>query len=122
MADFSISGNMKIKTLKDNFKDQFGSTIRVYNGVKFASDSDTVGKIAKKSVKRGEDVSANGRTLVGNFEKQMNKILIKGQWYASWAIPCDDKSFSDYPIYFNMNNQLYAQALKKFGEYIPCPQ
>ena len=73
MADFSISGNMKIKTLKDNFKDQFGSTIRVYNGVKFASDSDTVGKIAKKSVKRGEDVSANGRTLVGNFEKQMNK-------------------------------------------------
>ena len=74
MADFSISGNMKIKTLKDNFKDQFGSTIRVYNGVKFASDSDTVGKIAKKSVKRGEDVSANGRTLVGNFEKQMNKI------------------------------------------------
>ena len=52
-------------------------------------------------------------------EKQMNKILIKGQWYASWAIPCDDKSFSDYPIYFNINNQLYAQALKKFGEYLP---
>ena len=52
-------------------------------------------------------------------EKQMNKILIKGQWYASWVIPCDDKSFSDYPIYFNMNNQLYAQALKKFGEYLP---
>jgi len=52
--------------------------------------------------------------------KQMDKILPKGQWYASWAIPCDDKLFSDYPIYFNMNNQLYAQALKKFGEYLPC--
>ena len=52
-------------------------------------------------------------------EKQMNKILIKGQWYASWVIPCDDKSLSDYPIYFNMNNQLYAQTLKKFGEYLP---
>ena len=74
MADFNISGHMKIKTLKKNFKEQFGSNIRVYNGVKFASDDDTVGKIAKKAVKRGKDVSANGRTLVGNFEKQMNEI------------------------------------------------
>ena len=74
MADFKISGRMKIKTLKDNFKEQFGSTIRVYNGVKFADDGDTIATVAKKSVTRGQDVSANGRTLVGNFEKQMNKI------------------------------------------------
>ncbi len=74
MADFSISGHMKIKTLKKNFKEQFGSNIRVYNGVKFASDDDTVGKIAKNTVKRGGDVSANGKTLVGNFEKQMSEI------------------------------------------------
>ena len=51
-------------------------------------------------------------------EKQMDKILPKGQWYGGWTIPCDDKSFSDYPIYFNMNNQLYVQGLKKFGEYL----
>ena len=56
-----------------------------------------------------------------DHEAQMDKILTKGQWYASWSIPCDDKKFSDYPIYFNMNNHLYAQALKKFGEYVPCP-
>ena len=55
-------------------------------------------------------------------EAQMDKILTKGQWYAGWSIPCDDEKFSDYPIYFNMNNQLYAQSLKKFGEYVPCPQ
>ena len=52
-------------------------------------------------------------------EVQMDKILTKGQWYAGWSIPCDDEKFSDYPIYFNMNNQLYMQALKKFGEYLP---
>ena len=74
MADFNISGHMKIKTLKKNFKEQFGSNIRVYNGVKFASDDDTVGKIAKKTVKRGEDVTAHGRTKVANFEEQMSKI------------------------------------------------
>ncbi len=55
-------------------------------------------------------------------EAQMDKILIKGQWYAGWSIPCDDEKFSDYPIYFNMNNQSYVQALKKFGEYVPCPR
>ena len=55
-------------------------------------------------------------------EAQMDKILTKGQWYAGWSIPCDDEKFSDYPIYFNMNNQLYVQALKKFGEYVSCPR
>ena len=57
-----------------------------------------------------------------DHEAQMEKILTKGQWYACWAIPCDDEKFSDYPIYFNMNSQSYVQALKKFGEYVPCPQ
>ena len=57
-----------------------------------------------------------------DHEAQMDKILIKGQWYGGWASPCDGEKFSDYPIYFNMNNQLYAQSLKKFGEYVPCPQ
>jgi hypothetical protein len=54
-----------------------------------------------------------------DHEAQMEKILTKGQWYAGWSMPCDDEKFSDYPIYFNMNNQLYVQALKKFGEYLP---
>jgi hypothetical protein len=74
MADFKISGGMKVKTLKANFKKEFGSTLRVYNGNKFADDDDTVGKIAKKTVKRGEDVSANGRKLVSTFEKQIGDI------------------------------------------------
>ena len=73
MADVSISGNMKIKTLKSNFNKAFGSTLRVYNGVKFANDDDTVGKIAKKTVKRGEGISIHGRSKVSTFEKQMKE-------------------------------------------------
>ena len=57
-----------------------------------------------------------------DHEAQMEKILTKGLWYAGWAIPCDNEKFSDYPIYFNMNNRSYVQALKKFREYVPCPQ
>ena len=74
MADFKINGNMKIGSLRKNFTKQFGSTIRLYKGNKFAADDDTVGSIASKSVKRGEDVSANGRILVKNFEKQMKDV------------------------------------------------
>ena len=50
-------------------------------------------------------------------EKQMNKILIKGQWYASWSIPCDDKKFSDYPIYFELDDILYVQTLTKYNQH-----
>ena len=74
MADFKISGHMKIKTLKANFKEKFGSTIRVYHGVKYASDDDTVGKIAKKTVARGQEVGANGRKKVSTFKKQMKDV------------------------------------------------
>jgi hypothetical protein len=73
MADFKITGNMKIKTLKKNFRDAFGSTLRVYNGVKFADDEDTVGKVAKKTVTQGSEVSAHGRTKVRNFEEAMKE-------------------------------------------------
>ena len=42
MADFSIDGRMKVKTLKKQFKDAFGATLRVYKGVGFADDDATL--------------------------------------------------------------------------------
>ena len=33
MAEFKLDGRMKVKTLKDNFKKNFGSTLRVYKRV-----------------------------------------------------------------------------------------
>ena len=53
-------------------------------------------------------------------DEQMNKILPVGQWCACWAIQCDNKLISDYPIFFNMNNNLYVQSLQKHKEYKPC--
>ena len=69
MADFSISGKMKVKTLKANFKEEYGSTLRVYNGKKFADDDATLASIRKEDAKGGE-VKINGKMLVGNFEKK----------------------------------------------------
>jgi hypothetical protein len=73
MADFDISGRMKVKTLKANFKKEFGSLLRVYNGVKFADDDATIASIADKKIASDAEVKANGRTLVGNFCKNMEK-------------------------------------------------
>lgn len=70
MADFTITGRMKVKTLKADFKENFGSTLRVYNGQKFADDDATLASIRKNDAKEG-DVKINGNMLVGNFEKKI---------------------------------------------------
>lgn len=70
MADFTITGRMKVKTLKADFKENFGSTLRVYNGQKFADDDATLASIRKNDAKGG-DVKINGNMLVGNFEKKI---------------------------------------------------
>ena len=70
MADFTISGRMKVKTLKADFKANFGSTLRIYNGQKFADDDATLASIRKNDAKGG-DVKINGNMLVGNFEKKI---------------------------------------------------
>ncbi|AVM50795.1 hypothetical protein [Capnocytophaga sp. oral taxon 878] len=70
MADFTISGRMKVKTLKADFKANFGSTLRIYNGQKFADDDATLASIRKNDAKEG-DVKINGKMLVGNFEKKI---------------------------------------------------
>ena len=71
MADFKISGQLKIGTLKKRFKDEFGSTLRVYKGPRFADDDITVAQLAGKSIVRGSEVSAHGNSLVGKFEKDV---------------------------------------------------
>ena len=60
MADLSISGKMKVITLKVNFKEAFGSSLRVYIGKKFADDDATLASIRKSDAKGGE-VKANGK-------------------------------------------------------------
>ncbi|OGV70053.1 MAG: hypothetical protein A3K19_24920 [Lentisphaerae bacterium RIFOXYB12_FULL_65_16] len=77
MADFPISGNMKVSTLKERFKAEFGSTLRVYKGNSkhFADDEATVGSLAEATVKQGTEVKAHGRLLVRNFENQIRDQL-----------------------------------------------
>ncbi len=74
MADLKITGRMKVKTLKDDFKSAFGATLRVYNGSKFAEDSATVASIRKGDAKGGE-FSVKGNTKVDTFEKKVKELF-----------------------------------------------
>jgi hypothetical protein len=67
MADFSVSGRMVVKTLRQQFKENFNGTLRVYNGNKFADDSSTLASIRKGDAKGGE-LTITGRMHVGTFE------------------------------------------------------
>lgn len=75
----NISGRMKVKTLKQQFKDEFGLSMRVYDGKSFADDDATLASIRKGDSKGGEFSPAKN-TKIGNFEdKMMDMFGIKTQ-------------------------------------------
>ena len=73
MADIKMTGNMKVKTLRDQFKKAFGSTLRVYNGARFADDDATLASIRAEGAKGGE-LTVRGNMQVGNFEDKVKEL------------------------------------------------
>ncbi len=75
MAELKIDGRMKVKTLKANFKKEFGATLRVYTtgNCKSPADDDATLASLMKGAKGGEcKFGANLR--VGNFEKKVSEL------------------------------------------------
>ena len=74
MAEFKLDGRMKVKTLKANFKENFGATLRVYKSASckggFADDDATLASLRAEGAKGGE-LTVGGNLRVGNFEKKM---------------------------------------------------
>lgn len=77
MAEFKLDGRMKVKTLKDNFKKNFGSTLRVYKSATcrgvFADDNATLASIRAEG-KAGGELTVGGNLKVGNFEKKVAEM------------------------------------------------
>ncbi|MBO7134204.1 MAG: hypothetical protein J6W06_08610 [Bacteroidales bacterium] len=74
MAEFSIDGRMKVKTLRKQFKDAFGATLRVYKGNQFADEDATLASIRVGDAKGGE-LKCAGNLKVGNFENKMKEMF-----------------------------------------------
>ncbi|MBR4962823.1 MAG: hypothetical protein IKY54_02855 [Muribaculaceae bacterium] len=97
MADFSLDGRTKVKTLKANFKKNFGATLRVYKAVSckgaFADDDATLASIRGEGAKGGELV-VKGNMQVGNFEKKVAEMYGIGVQVAN----ADDSKLADNSI------------------------
>ena len=77
MAEFKLDGRMKVKTLKANFKKEFGSTLRVYKSESckgaFADDDATLASLRAEG-KKGGELIVGGNLRVGNFEKKIAEM------------------------------------------------
>ena len=77
MAEFSLDGRTKVKTLKANFKKAFGASLRVYKSESckgaFADDDATLASLRAEGKKGGELV-VGGNLKVGNFEKKVAEL------------------------------------------------
>lgn len=93
MAEFSIDGRMKVKTLKKQFKDAFGATLRVYKGNKFADEDATLASIRGEGAKGG-DLACKGNLKVGNFENKMKEVFAITVQVANY----DDSKLADNDI------------------------
>lgn len=70
----NINGRMKVKTLKAEFKEEFGLSIRVYDGRNFADEDSTLASVRKGDSKGGE-FSPKKNTKVGNLEDKILEIF-----------------------------------------------
>ena len=97
MAEFTLNGRTKVKTLKANFKENFGSTLRVYKSASckggFADDDATLASIRAEGAKGG-DLVVKGNMQVGNFEKKVAEMYGIGVQVATK----DDSALADNSI------------------------
>ena len=74
MAEFKIDGRMTVRKLKENFKNEFEGTLRVYDGRELADDKATLAAIRKGDAKGGELVCRASRT-VAKFKEEMLEVF-----------------------------------------------
>ncbi|MDE5655772.1 MAG: hypothetical protein K2I19_01665 [Muribaculaceae bacterium] len=87
MADFKIDGRMKVKGLKEKFKETFGCSLRVYTNTSCkapAKDDATLASIRAEGAKGGEIV-VGSNIRVGNFEKKVAELYGIGVQVANAA-------------------------------------
>ena len=77
MAEFKLDGRMKVKTLKENYKKNFGGTLRVYKSVTCKgamADEDATLASLRADGKKGGELVVGGNLKVCNFEKKIAEL------------------------------------------------
>ncbi len=96
MAEFSLDGRMKVKTLKANFKKAFGASLRVYTTTTCKTPADDEKTLAalRAEGKKGGELTVGGNLRVGNFEKKIAELYGIGVQVAN----ADDTKLADNDI------------------------
>jgi hypothetical protein len=100
-SGLSVNGRMKVSTLKKRFHTEFGLTLRLYEGKRFADEDKTLANIRTKKG-TGSAVSIAKNMKVGNLEDKFNK---------EFGLKVQVASADD--TYLCNNNHTLAQALLK---------
>ena len=79
----TISGKMHVNTLKKQFKNLFGLTLRIYDGRNFADEKATIANIRKVDNKTGEYSPGNNTKLVTIENKMFEVFGLKVQIWGS---------------------------------------
>ena len=72
MAGISITGQMKVATLQKAFKEEFGLSLRIYDGRSFADSSKTLSQVRKKKG-TGKALAVARNMKVGNLEAKFEE-------------------------------------------------
>jgi len=68
MASIKVTKSSSVRSIKYQFKQDTGLTLRIYKGVKFADEKTKIVELSKTNDPTGT-LEIHGRTLVGNIEK-----------------------------------------------------
>ena len=71
----TINGRMKVKTLKNDFRNAFSLSLRVYDGRNFADDETTLASIREGDSKGTGDFAPRKNTKIQNFEEKMMQMF-----------------------------------------------
>ena len=72
MAGLTIVGQMKVSTLQKEFLNEFGLSLRIYDGREFADEEKTLGQVRKKKgSETGLSIAKNMK--VGNLEDKFEE-------------------------------------------------
>ena len=97
MVEFILNGCIKVIILMVNFKENFGSTLRVYKSATckgaFADEEATLASIRAEGFKGG-DLVVKGNMQVGNFEKKVAELYGIGIQVAN----ADDSKLADNSV------------------------
>ena len=71
MAEFRIDGRMKVKTLKENFFNEYGGILHIKDGNKLADNNATLAAIRQNDDAKGGTLTCRASRTVGKFEQEL---------------------------------------------------